>query len=93
MAQHVIVVKKGDVESLLAAIDEANNRNASKDAEPLFILIPDGYYDMGDRVLTRISGHRVALIGQSTEGTIIRNKPDVKTESHAILSGHLLFGQ
>ena len=81
LAQHVIVVKKGDVKSLLAAIDEANNRNASKDAEPLFILIPDGYYDMGDRVLTRISGHRVALIGQSTEGTIIRNKPDVKTES------------
>ena len=81
LAQHVIVVEKGNVESLLAAIDEANNRNASKDAEPLFILIPDGYYDMGDRVLTRISGHRVALIGQSTEGTIIRNKPDVKTES------------
>jgi hypothetical protein len=77
----VIVVKKGDVESLLQAIDEANRLNAEKDAARTVILIPDGYYDLGDRTLTRISGHQVALVGQSMEGTVIRNKPDVKIES------------
>ena len=79
--QHVIVVKKGDVESLLQAIDEANRLNAEKDAARTVILIPDGYYDLGDRTLTRISGHQIALVGQSMEGTVIRNKPDVKIES------------
>lgn len=80
-AQRVIVVEKNSAESLLAAISEANQTNEARDAERLFILIPDGYYDLGETTLTRISGHNVALVGQSMEGTVIRNKPDVKTES------------
>ena len=79
--QRTIVVEKGDVNSLLAAIEEANNINKEEDAEWLFILIPDGFYDLGERTLTRVSGHNVALVGESMEGTVIRNKPDVKTES------------
>ena len=79
--QRVLLVEKGSAESLLATIAEANTLNADKDAERLFILIPDGFYDLGETVLTRVSGHNVALIGQSTEGTVIRNKPDVKIES------------
>ena len=79
--QRTIVVEKGDVNSLLAAIEEANNINKEEDAERLFILIPDGFYDLGERTLTRVSGHNVALVGESMEGTVIRNKPDVKTES------------
>ena len=79
--QRTIVVEKGDVNSLLAAIEEANNINKEEDAKRLFILIPDGFYDLGERVLTRVSGHNVALVGESMEGTVIRNKPDVKTES------------
>ena len=79
--QRVIVVQKGDVSSLLEAIDEANRVNSEPDAERLYILIPDGLYDLGERVLTRLSGHNVAVVGQSMEGTIIRNEPDVKTES------------
>jgi hypothetical protein len=81
MAQRAIVVQKDDVQSLLEAIAEANQLNADTNAERLFILIPDGYYDLGETTLTRISGHNIALVGQSIEGTIIRNKPDVKTES------------
>ena len=81
LSQPVIVVKKGDARSLLDAIEEANRRNAEKDAERLYILIPDGFYDLGETMLTRISGHNVALIGQSMEGTVIRNKPDIKIES------------
>ena len=81
IAQRVIVVESGNVKSLLDAISKANETNAAEDAERTFIMIPDGYYDLGETMLTRISGHNVSLIGQSTEGTIIRNKPDVKIES------------
>jgi len=81
IAQRVIVVENGNVKSLLDAISKANETNAAEDAERTFIMIPDGYYDLGETMLTRISGHNVSLIGQSTEGTIIRNKPDVKIES------------
>lgn len=81
MAQRVIVVQKDNVQSLLDAINEANRLNADDDVKRLFILIPDGYYDLGETTLTRISGHHIALVGQSMKGTIIRNKPDIKTES------------
>ena len=79
--QQVILVEKNSAESLLAAIDKANKQNEAKDAERLYILIPNGFYDLGETVLTRISGHNVSLIGQSMEGTVIRNKPDIKIES------------
>ena len=80
-AQKVIVVEKSSAQSLLDAISRANAENADTLSERLFILIPDGLYDLGETVLTRISGHNVAVIGQSMEGTIIRNQPDVKIES------------
>ena len=70
LSQPVIVVKKGDARSLLDAIEEANRRNAEKDADRLYILIPNGFYDLGETVLTRISGHNVSLIGQSMEGVV-----------------------
>lgn len=79
-AQRVTVVKKGDSKSLLEAVEKANKANADPDAERFYILIPDGCYDLGETVLTRLTGHRIALIGQSMEGTIIKNKPDVKNE-------------
>ena len=79
-AQQVVYVKKGDAKSLLNAVDKANKQNASKDSERLYIMIPDGLYDLGEIVLTRITGHNIALIGQSMTGTIIQNKPDVKQE-------------
>ena len=79
--QRVIVVERGSVQSLLDAIDKANMMNEAEHAERTFILIPDGFYDLGETTLTRISGHNIALIGQSMEGTVIQNKPDVKIES------------
>lgn len=80
-SQRVINVKAGDAESLLSAIEKANEQNAdSAKAEWLFIMIPDGIYDLGDRVLTTITGRRVALIGESMTGTIIQNKPAVENE-------------
>ena len=79
--QRVIVVEKDNPQSLLDAISRANAENADSTAERMFILIPDGFYDLGETTLTRISGHNIAMVGQSTTGTIIRNQPDVKTES------------
>ena len=79
-AQRVIVVERNSAESLLAAISEANQTNEAQDAERLFIMIPNGYYDLGETTLTRISGHNVALVGESMEGTVIQNKPDAKNE-------------
>lgn len=79
-AQQVITVQKGDAQSLLDAVAQANKLNAKDDAQPLFILIPNGVYDLGDKVLTKITGHHIAMIGQSMEGTIIRNRPDFKNE-------------
>lgn len=80
VAQQVFVVKKGDVNDLLDVIDQVNRLNATPQAERTFILIPDGYYDLKEKTLTRILGNNVALVGQSMEGTIIRNAPDVKIE-------------
>ena len=75
-----IVVEAGNAESLLNAIERANLQNADTLSERLFILIPDGVYDLGERVLTSISGHNIALVGQSMEGTIIVNAPKVENE-------------
>jgi hypothetical protein len=80
VAQQVFVVKKGDAKDLLDVIDQVNRLNATPQAERTFILIPDGYYDLKEKTLTRILGNNVALVGQSMEGTIIRNAPDVKIE-------------
>jgi len=90
-AQRVIVVEKGNVESLLAAISEANSTNKAKDAPRLVVLIPDGLYDLGERTLTRLSGNNVSFVGQSMQGTIIRNAPDKRIEGisrTAVLQNH-----
>ena len=79
-AQRAIVVEKGNVQSLLDAVSRANEINADSLSERLYVLIPNGYYDMGDRVLTQVTGHNIAFIGQSMAGTIIRNCPDFKNE-------------
>lgn len=68
-------VEPGDAEHLLTTLDVVNQRNADPQAAPAFIYLPDGEYDLGVTSLTPISGHNISLIGQSTEGTVIRNLP------------------
>lgn len=75
-----LFVEKGDAGSLLKAIAQANERNASETSERVYIIIPDGTYDLGDRVLTALTGHNISLIGQSMRGTIIRNAPSLADE-------------
>ena len=46
-SQRVIVVEKNSVQSLLDAISKGNEQNMDSTAERLFILIPNGTYDLG----------------------------------------------
>ena len=75
-----ILVKAGDAQSLLNAIEQANQQNADPQARRVFIMIPDGVYDLGELSLTTIQGNNIALIGQSMEGTVIVNAPKVENE-------------
>ena len=44
------------------------------------IFLPNGTYDLGETVLTPISKDNISIIGESMEGTIIKNKPDFHNE-------------
>ena len=80
-AEAQIVVEAGNAESLLRAIEQANMQNADSTSKRLFILVPNGVYDLGKRTLTAITGYNIALVGESMEGTIIVNAPDIENES------------
>ena len=78
--ERVIIVQNVSAEALLEALDKANKLNADSASERLFLLIPNGVYDLGETALTPILGHNIALIGESAEGTVIRNAPPVEKE-------------
>lgn len=78
-----INVEAGNAESLLKAIDEANSRNDAPASEWLYIVIPNGTYDLGQRVLTTLTANHVVLLGESMDSTLIRNQPPVEQEGIA----------
>ncbi len=86
-------VKPGNANSLIDVIDAVNGVNGSRDAKRSFIFLPDGTYDLGETVLTAISGHNISIIGQSKEGTIIRNAPDKSIEGIGTTAVLLNSGQ
>ncbi len=45
------------------------------------IYLKNGVYDLGELTLTAIEADGIAIIGESMEGTIIRNAPDYMLES------------
>ena len=67
-----IYVKPGDASSLLDAIDAANGMSGT---ERVFIYVPNGTYDLGQTTLTTIGRNNISIIGESMEGTIIKNRP------------------
>ena len=75
-----IRVTANDAESLLSAIEQANKQNKDSTASRLYIMVPNGTYDLKNRVLTKITGHNIAIVGQSMRGTVIVNKPTVENE-------------
>jgi len=68
------VVKAGDADNFLKILDVANATASSN--ERTYIFLPDGTYDLGNTCLTTISGNNISIIGQSQDGTIIKNTPD-----------------
>lgn len=73
-------VKPGDVWSLFDALEAANASNTKSDSPRAYIFLPDGKYDMEETVLTKITGYNISLIGQSMEGTLVVNAPNIKNE-------------
>lgn len=69
------MVPAGDAAAFLLALVQANATGNAK------IFLPNGTYDLGETVLTTISANNIAIIGESMEGTIIKNAPDASTES------------
>lgn len=70
---HVYDVESGDAGSLMMACA------ALQDGDT--IRLHDGIYDFGETCLTSISANRITVIGESMNGTIIKNAPDAKIES------------
>jgi len=68
-------VPAGDAASFLLALSLANKTGKAT------ICLPNGIYDLGEQVLTPIRGDEITILGQSMEGTVIRNAPDYHTES------------
>ena len=69
-ADGYLQVAAGDADAYLAAIEAANSNDDVKQ-----IYLPNGTYDLGEKVLTSIYTDNVSIIGESMEGTIIKNAP------------------
>lgn len=67
-----IYVKQGDASSLLDAIDAANGMSGT---DRIYVYVPNGTYDLGQTTLTTIGRNNISIIGESMEGTIIKNRP------------------
>lgn len=72
MAGQWIYVKQGDASSFIDAIDAANGMTGT---ERVFIYVPKGTYDLGQKTLTTIGRNNISIIGESMESTIIKNRP------------------
>lgn len=68
------VIPANDANSFLIALASANATGNCK------IFLPNGTYDLGELVLTQVSGNNISIIGESMEGTILRNAPLVENE-------------
>ena len=66
------VIAPNDAAGLILALE------AMSEGEKIFL--PNGLYDLGETVLTTISKNNISIIGESMEGTIIKNAPDFHKE-------------
>lgn len=66
------IVPKDDAAGLVLAINAASSEANSK------VFLPNGTYDLGTTALTTISGTNVSIIGESMEGVVIKNRPEIE---------------
>lgn len=81
------VIPANDVNSFLMALTDANGKGNVR------IFLPDGTYDLGETVLTPISGSNISIIGQSMDSTIIRNAPLVENEGIGTTATFFITGK
>ncbi len=62
----------GDGASLLMVVPQLQNGDT--------VYLPNGTYDLGETVLTKVSASNVVIMGESMNGAIIRNAPPVEIE-------------
>lgn len=76
VAKSLFDVEVTDADEFLAAIKEANGRSDKSTRYRIFLH--NGTYDLGKATLTNISASNISLIGESEDGVIIVNKPEVE---------------
>jgi hypothetical protein len=62
----------GKAAGLLGALDEANGTGNAT------IYLPNGTYDLGNECLTTISAENITIKGESQDGVVIQNLPEVE---------------
>ncbi len=72
--QGYYVVKANDGGNFLTTLEIANATSSSD--KRTYVFVPDGTYDLGNAVLTPISGNNISIIGQSMDNTIIVNEAE-----------------
>lgn len=77
VSQNFYVVTAGSASSFLKALAAAN---ANTSSGRKYIFLPNGTYNLGTTCLTAITGNNISIIGQSMDGTIIRNAPATANE-------------
>ncbi len=85
------VVKAGDADNLLSTISVANGTASNE--ERTYIYVPAGTYDLGETVLTPISGNNISIIGEGAGKTIIKNAPKVENEGIGTTATFLVNGE
>ena len=68
------VVKSGDATGLLTALEVAGTDTEARK----YIYLPKGTYDFGNKVLNRVSGTNVSLIGEDEDSVVLVNKPETE---------------
>lgn len=68
------VVKPGDANGLLTALEVAGTDTEARK----YIYLPKGTYDFGSKVLNRVSGTNVSIIGEDEDSVVIVNKPETE---------------
>ena len=74
-------------------IEAVNGTNSATTAERSFVFLPNGTYDLGQTVLTAVSGKNISFIGESQEGVVVKNAPERETEGIGTTAVFLLTGQ
>lgn len=87
--QGYYVVKPNDGDNFLTTLEIANASSSSD--KRTYVFVPDGTYDLGNAVLTPISGNNISVIGQSMDNTIIVN--EAEEEGIGVSATFLITGE